>query len=613
MTQTYRPRRTIDSAGFKTDLLRLQVELKQRVERSGPLSVEYLKKSVSRLRQLRGTRFADLRFDCLLKCVPILYANGEHQIAIQACSEMLTLARTAERRDWLRIAENCAGVVEGERGNVSQAVVHYASALSIARELGDVSAEAPVLANLGMLLQYAGLYRDAVPCHLKAIQVCMGSNFAYMTGAAYTNLAQTFLAMGDVESAYKAISTAFAFDRPPTNSYDAHRRVIREWTYIDVALERGDIKGAHEHLAQCKTFALHSSNGTSLFLARLAQGLCEVAIGSPEDGLKLLERSHADSRHLDEALRADAAVALVKGYQRCGQAESALSHLNSYMCQLVDRRSQQISALLGAQLPHASPQSEYMDLHAWKYREAQLRAAVLENEVVNSRQEMLERLAATATLKEDPSGEHGYRVGKLSALLAEKRGWPRDKLYLIETAARLHDIGKVGVPDRILLGSEQLHDAERQFMQSHTTIGAELLAKSNVPQLKMAEEIARNHHEWWNGAGYPSGLSGERIPLHARIVALADVFDALTHGRPYAAAWSIDDALAQIGRLSGSQFDPDLTSDFFSLVRELVNRHRDLDAFLGGSAQGSAFLQARKNLRSLLDERHETLKSQAVV
>ncbi len=214
---------------------------------------------------------------------------------------------------------------------------------------------------------------------------------------------------------------------------------------------------------------------------------------------------------------------------------------------------------------------------------------------------MLERLAITASLKEDPSGEHGYRVGKLSALMAQELGWPRDKCYMIETAARLHDIGKVGIPDRILLGSQELKDAERHFMQSHTLMGAELLAKSDVPQLKMAEEIARFHHERWDGSGYPSNLAGGRIPLHARIVALADVFDALTHGRPYASAWTIDEALAEIQRLAGSHFDPELTPRFISLVRSVAAKHADLDDYLGRAAHESAFLLARKNLKSMLE------------
>jgi putative two-component system response regulator len=138
-------------------------------------------------------------------------------------------------------------------------------------------------------------------------------------------------------------------------------------------------------------------------------------------------------------------------------------------------------------------------------------------------------------------------------------------------------------------------------MTTHTVIGSELLAKSNLPELRLAEEIARHHHECWDGTGYPSKLSGKRIPIHARIVALVDVFDALTHGRPYAAAWPIDRAIEEIRNRRGTQFDPELTDTFLELIEELRRKHSDLDAFLGEAGRNSPFLQARDKIRLMLD------------
>jgi putative two-component system response regulator len=182
----------------------------------------------------------------------------------------------------------------------------------------------------------------------------------------------------------------------------------------------------------------------------------------------------------------------------------------------------------------------------------------------------------------------------------------------LELSARLHDIGKVAMPDRILLSTEALRQAERQFISTHTKVGAELLSGSSDPQLRMAEEIARHHHEWWNGEGYPSKLKGKRIPIHARIVALADVFDALTHGRPFSPPWSMDRAIEEIRARRGTQFDPELTDVFLELVAKLRNEHQDLDEYLGRAGRNSPFLMARNKIRAMLAEERDLEKRATV-
>jgi putative two-component system response regulator len=155
-----------------------------------------------------------------------------------------------------------------------------------------------------------------------------------------------------------------------------------------------------------------------------------------------------------------------------------------------------------------------------------------------------------------------------------------------------------------------LASAERRLVNAHAALGAELLSQSHLPQLRIAEEIARCHHEWWDGSGYPTGLAAKRIPIHARIVALADVFDALTHGRPYAEAWPLDRALEEIRRRRGTQFDPELSDVFLRLVGELASKHTNLDAHLGNGAQTSPFAHARERIRLILAA--DTAKAAAI-
>jgi putative two-component system response regulator len=193
------------------------------------------------------------------------------------------------------------------------------------------------------------------------------------------------------------------------------------------------------------------------------------------------------------------------------------------------------------------------------------RGGELTHELEQSRIESVERLARLAEYRDDATYEHPQRVGRTAALLAERLGLAPDKVETIRRAAPLHDVGKVGVPDRILLKPGRLTAAEFELMKSHTGIGAEILAGSSWPVLQMAEEIALNHHERWDGTGYPDGKVEDEIPLSGRIVIVADNFDALTHSRPYAAAWDPERAAAEIRRGSGQLFDPDVVDAFGEL------------------------------------------------
>jgi putative two-component system response regulator len=187
-------------------------------------------------------------------------------------------------------------------------------------------------------------------------------------------------------------------------------------------------------------------------------------------------------------------------------------------------------------------------------------------ELEQARQESLTILASIAEYHDDDTHEHTERVGECAAMIARSLELPEQFVGMVRDAAPLHDIGKVGIPRRILLKPGPLTAEERQIMMHHVEIGATILASARSPVLQLAAEITRTHHERWDGAGYPVGLAGEAIPLSGRITAVADVFDALTHKRPYKPAWSVDHALAEIVAQSGRQFDPRVVEAFTQVV-----------------------------------------------
>ena len=180
--------------------------------------------------------------------------------------------------------------------------------------------------------------------------------------------------------------------------------------------------------------------------------------------------------------------------------------------------------------------------------------------------ETIERLGRVAELRDDTTGQHTYRVARMSALLGQELGLPMDQVELIMRAAPLHDVGKVAIEDGILLKNGGLSREEWEVMRSHARRGAEILGGGRSELMQMAELIAVSHHERWDGLGYPRGLAGDAIPLPARIVAVADTFDALIHERPYKKAWSVQQALEEIELEKGSQFDPQVVGALRRIV-----------------------------------------------
>lgn len=182
--------------------------------------------------------------------------------------------------------------------------------------------------------------------------------------------------------------------------------------------------------------------------------------------------------------------------------------------------------------------------------------------------ETINRLARAAEHHDQDTGQHTQRVAIHCALLAQGLNLGEDRVSLLRQAAALHDVGKIGIPDGVLLKPGRFTEAEYKIMRQHTLLGADLLSGGHSDLLRVAERIALTHHEKWDGTGYPRGLRRDGIDIFGRIVALADVFDALTHERPYKPAWSLEEAIKEIKYQSGKHFDPDVVEVFLALPHD---------------------------------------------
>jgi putative two-component system response regulator len=192
----------------------------------------------------------------------------------------------------------------------------------------------------------------------------------------------------------------------------------------------------------------------------------------------------------------------------------------------------------------------------------------------DTRVEIIRRLGRAAEYRDNETGLHVVRMSQSAGLLARAAGVPDNRADLLVEAAPMHDIGKIGIPDHILLKPGKLNPEEWTVMKTHPSIGAEIIGEHDSDLLRMARVVALNHHERWDGGGYPRGLAKEAIPLEGRIVALADVFDALTSERPYKKAWTAEDAGNYIQSQSGTAFDPQLTQRFLGLLPEIIEINR---------------------------------------
>lgn len=223
-----------------------------------------------------------------------------------------------------------------------------------------------------------------------------------------------------------------------------------------------------------------------------------------------------------------------------------------------------ITNLLRIRLQHVALQEQTRSLvEVIQERTQELEAYQLE--LKEAHLETINRLARAAEHHDQETGEHTQRVAGHCSLLAQGLNLGEDRVSLLQSAAALHDVGKIGIPDGVLLKPGRFTEAEYKIMCRHTLLGADLLSGGHSELLRVAERIALTHHEKWDGSGYPRGLRRDGIDIFGRIVAVADVFDALTHERPYKPAWSLEETIKEIKDQSGRHFDPDIVEVFLSL------------------------------------------------
>ena len=285
-----------------------------------------------------------------------------------------------------------------------------------------------------------------------------------------------------------------------------------------------------------------------------------------KDGARALELA---TSALPDLILLDVMMPGMTGHEVCERlkASDATRHIPViFVTALSDETDETRGFALGAVDYITKPFSNPVVRARIKTQLSLVRAEVL----LATRQQVVQCLGAAAEFKDNETGLHVVRMSHYSRLIGEALGMPKVQLEDLFSAAPMHDVGKIGIPDAILRKPGRLDEDELLVMRQHPEIGARIIGQHPDGMLAMAHRIALYHHEKWDGSGYPFGLAGEAIPLEARIVAIADVFDALTSVRPYKRAWTFDEAVGLLRQEAGRHFDPQLVDVFLGLLPQVT-------------------------------------------
>ena len=542
-----------------------------------------------------------------------LHLQGDERLA-EVAGQYLALALRLD--DDAAQAEGLSYLsgLEQRQGLYLQATEHLRQEALMRARLGDWAGQVECLSNLGTLHATLGDHAEALTTLFQCLQLSVqyAEVSAESRAACLVNIGHTYLALRQYPQAleYLVPGLEMAAQEGDTDTqlsalselglvYKAQKQFPLAISTLSLGLELAQATNAQElidltdNLGQVYSDMGDFARARELFGESLRQSLVQEDLQGRVNAqlslgrLSFLQGQSAGahvllSAALEAALAHDMRQsalevyqALYQGFESVNDLGAAFPYLRAYQRlagqlfnETSERRAQTLTARFEAerarqeadmfrQIGEVSQTARLQAEETVRVRTAELEAAQIE---------IVTRLGMASEYRDDETGQHTRRVGELSGHLAQALGLPHETVDLIRWAARLHDIGKIGIPDTVLLKHGTYTPEEFGRMKAHTVIGSKVLEGSTSPLLKMAEEIARTHHERWDGKGYPSGLAGEDIPISGRVVSAADVFDALITARLYKPAWSIEEALIEMQKQSGSQFDPRIVDCLTSLI-----------------------------------------------
>lgn len=559
----------------------------------------------------------DEQIEALLRFVQWYFKDGQYAEAVVFALRAVQIAQDAGLSALLRRSLNLLGLAYSRVGNYAEATICYVNGLDVAERIGDRIGKAAILANLAELRFNNGLIGESIALNTYVLEIAADEpQFIQLIADAHHNIAAAALLVGDIDTATDEIEKATRASIDPTNQFLVHQQIIVQCTRSRICIENGQLDEAQHCARHAERWAAQMNSRPAMAQASLACALCDAALGNVGLAMERLDSVREQVSFYEplyrDLLEAEAACNRYAGKRRDAARlqRKYLSYLAQYQRHSVIR---QIAALqLNVRSLCPVPEDELLVLPQ------EARKRLLETRERPRKDcclhEYVEALASIADQRDLEGGEHGLRVGRLVELLAQRVGYDKSKSQMLGHAARLHDIGKLATPDVLLLKRGKLTPTELAIVRRHTIEGSQLLSdligtiegrtqlSIDAGSLRAAAEIALHHHEWWNGSGYPRRLEKSAIPESGRLTAIADVFDELTSRRPYHVPLSVGAAIDQMVRLSGTQFDPTLFSEFVELLTDLQREYgADLERFSPRDAELSTYQKASRVIAGIID------------
>ena len=520
--------------------------------------------------------------EALYRLASIAHFSGDPEAAFGLAIEAADIAEQCGARLVLSWAVHLLGIVHYQASNFSDALEHCLRSLDLYQSTGHDVDAGNILNTIAAIYQSMGDNDRAIVTYEQALAASEPYGRTQMVAVVLGNIAR-------IRASRSEYLPAVSIGRRALDIAREHNPLLLPNLLADLAesyMGLADREQAVECFAEARRVLASMADGatppppTAQLAVMVSEGRVALRSGALDDAIAALQAAldMAEAKDLKE-YQLEINDLLATAFRRSGRFEEALDrreqHDAQYRAMFTHAADLRLRTL---QVAHETATAR-QQAEIFRLRSQELEAIIAPDATDGStiaasyHLEAFQQLAILTEFRDAETGEHTHRVGDMAAEIAHALGHPPEWCELLRLAARLHDVGKVAVPDSVLRKTGPLTVEEYEMMKSHTSMGHRILAGNSAPMFQMAAEIAQSHHEWWDGSGYPLGISRSSIPVAGRIVAVADVFDALCSKRPYKRAWGRGESARFVISGRGAQFDAEIVDAF---VAVLTARHPEL-------------------------------------